>query len=275
MENEIPRRLIDIEKLFRDKNPRLLKFIPGFVIRYLKRITHQEMVNGYIWKHRDLSGLPFVAAILEEFGISVEGRLPGTPESWQGRRLIIAANHPLGGMDGMALMHVAGKVRPDILFPVNDLLLNVPGLKPLFIPINKHGRNTENVKIINDTFESDHAILYFPAGLVSRKFPGGIITDLEWKKTFITKARQYRRDILPAYIDGRNSDWFYNLARWRKKLGIKANIEMLYLVDEMDRQRGKTIHIRFGELIPYTTFTREKSDQEWAEWVRGKAYGIN
>jgi putative hemolysin len=98
--------------------------------------------------------------------------------------------------------------------------------------------------------------------------------DLQWKKTFITKARKYKRDIIPVYISGRNSGFFYNLASWRRKLGIRANIEMLYLVDEMAKQKGKSIKISFGQPIPYTTFDRSKTDVQWAEYVKNKVYSI-
>jgi len=270
---DIPERLIDIEALFAAKNPRLLKIIPGFVIRYLKRITHQEEINGYIYRNREKSGLPFVEAVLKELGVRIEVAFKGSTFDVNGR-YIIAANHPLGGMDGMALINIAGKYWPDIVFPVNDLLMYVPGLRPLFIPINKHGRNTENGRIIASTFASDKTILYFPAGLCSRKRRDGTICDLEWKKTFITQARQYKRDIIPVYIDGRNSNCFYNLANWRKRLGIKANIEMLYLVDEMIKQKGKTIRLIFGPTIPYSNFNKSHSDSEWATWVKEKVYGL-
>jgi len=270
------KKLIDVEALFASKNPRLLKFTPGFVIRYLKRITHQDAINGYIYRHRDKTGLPFVEAILKEFGVRTEvvSKVPLSSLIRNDERYIVAANHPLGGLDGMALIDVVGRVRPDIVFPVNDLLMNVPGLRPLFIPINKHGRNTENARIIEETFASGRTILYFPAGLCSRKQKDGSICDLEWKRTFITRSRRYRRDIIPVYISGRNSNWFYNLANWRKRVGIKANIEMLYLVDEMIRQKDQTIRIIFGEVIPFTTFDKSRSEDEWAAWVKNVVYGM-
>jgi putative hemolysin len=285
---EIPRNLIDIEKVIGDKNPRLLKIIPGFLVRYLKRIVHQEFVNDAIYRNRDKVGLDFVEVILREFGVRMEvadGR-PSTADSRlptadltslipEKGRLLIAANHPLGGLDGMALMNAVGKVRPDIVFPVNDILMNVPGLQPLFIPINKHGKNTDNVRIMEEAFASDKTILFFPAGLVSRKQHGGVIADLEWKKTFITRARKFERDILPVYISGRNSDFFYNLARWRRRMGIGANVEMLYLVDEMYRQKDKTIRMIFGEVIPWQTFDRSRTDKEWAKYVREIVYSMD
>ncbi|MCX6285096.1 MAG: hypothetical protein NTW31_12780 [Bacteroidetes bacterium] len=159
--SDIPEKLINVEGLFAAKNPRLLKFIPGWFMRYVKRIIHQDEVNGYIFRNRDKFGLPFVEAILGEFGVTVKTEIAGIKavnpfdslrEIISDSRLIIASNHPLGGLDGLALMNQIGKVRPDIVFPVNDLLMNIPGLQPLFIPINKHGKNTENSRIIDETF---------------------------------------------------------------------------------------------------------------------------
>ena len=287
---EVPEHLIDIESLFASKNPMLLKVIPKFVMSYLKRIVHQDEVNGYIYRNRDKSGLPFVEAILREFGVNVEiidkrktvdaGSGVSAPSQIvlpAGGRFIVASNHPLGGLDGMALMHAIGKMRSDFVFPVNDLLMNVPGLRPLFIPINKHGRNTENAQLINENFASGKMILYFPAGLVSRKqrINGSwVIRDLEWKNTFIKKAKKYQRDIIPVYVEGRNSEWFYNLAMWRKRLGIKANIEMLYLVDEMVKQLNKTITLMIGDPIAYETFDKSRTDAQWAGWVQEKVYAL-
>jgi hypothetical protein len=278
---EIPEKLIDLEAVFASKNPYVLKFIPTFLMNYLKRLVHQDEVNGYIYNHRDKSGLPFVKAILKEFGVNTITLLNGKDQEQLmenlsarllGRRLIIASNHPLGGLDGLALMDQIGLIRSDLVLPVNDILMNVPGLRPLFIPINKHGKNTDNARIIEENFASGKMILYFPAGLVSRKLRGGIIRDLEWKNTFIKKARKHQRDILPVFVSGRNTDRFYNLANWRKKLGIKVNIEMFFLVDEMMKQKGRTIKIIFGDVIPWTSLDKSRNDLEWAEYIRQKVY---
>jgi putative hemolysin len=280
---EIPRNLIDVKSLFAAKNPGLLKIIPGFVFSIIKKIIHQDTINGYIYKHRDKSGLPFVSAMLEEFGVKLEvmnssgTHIEGDDLSKiippQGR-FLLASNHPLGGLDGMAFLHVAGLSRPDVIFPVNDLLLFVPGLKPLFIPINKHGKNTENVEIMSQTFASDKTILYFPAGLVSRKQKGGIIHDPEWKKTFVTQAKRYQRDIIPVFISGRNTNFFYNLANLRKRLKIKANIEMMLLPDEMMRQYNKTVRLIFGEPIPWSSLDKSHTDAEWGKIIMDHVYEL-
>ena len=262
---------IDIEKVIYDKSPRLAKSLPGFVIRYLKRVLHQDQINKSLLDNKDVMGLDFVRNILREFNASIYvSGLENLPESG---RYIVVSNHPLGGLDGLALMHVVGKVRRDIIFPVNDFLLYLPNLKELFIPINKVGKNTENAAKIESAFESDKIILYFPAGLCSRKI-NGKICDLEWEKTFISKARKYNRDIIPVFIDAENSNFFYRLANIRKKLGIKANIEMLYLVDEMYKQYNKKINIIFGEKIPVSFFTKDKKDNEWAAYVKEWVYSL-
>ncbi len=264
-------KFIDIEKVISTKNKDILKWIPSFVIKYLKRIIHQDEVNAFILQEKDVYGLDFVSDVIRDFGIKVH--VEGLENINATGRFLIAANHPLGGMDGIALMHVVGRVRKDILFPANDILMNVKNISELFVPINKHGSNIENARIIDQSFEGDHIILYFPAGLVSRK-QHGEIRDLEWKKTFIRKARDYQRDVIPTYISGLNTNWFYGLAQWRKRLGISINLEMLYLVDEMVKQRGKEINIKFGEAIPFQTFHRKKKDIVWAEEVKQQVYQL-
>jgi len=264
-------KLIDVEKVFYTKSPRVARKIPQFIYNYLKRVVHQEDLNEAIRRFNDQQGLDFVRSILAHMGVKITYQ--GIENIAVDGRYIIASNHPLGGLDGMALMKVVEEVREDIVFPVNDLLMNVPNLLPLFIPINKYGSNTQNMLIMNETFASDKTILYFPAGLCSRKQQGKIL-DLEWKKTFITKARTYKRDIIPVHIKGRNSDWFYNLANWRKRLGIKANIEMLYLVDEMYKQNNKNISITFGKPISWTTFDNRFPDIIWAKKVKQHVYTL-
>jgi putative hemolysin len=270
-QNQISREFINIEKIFDEKNPKFSKLIPGFVFSYLKRVIHQDELNKALYEFRDKFGVEFLDGILDKFGVKVETvGLENLPA--EGRQIIVA-NHPLGGLDGMALMREIAKVRQDFLFPVNDLLMHLPNLKELFIPINKHGSNADNIRLFNQTFASDKLLLYFPAGLVSRKQSGKIV-DLEWKKTFLSKAIQYQRDIIPVHISGRNTDFFYNLARWRAKLGIKANIEMLYLVDEMFKQKDKLIRITFGKPIAVTTFDKRRPHAQWAELVKAHVYAI-
>ncbi len=267
----ISRKFIDVDNLIASKNPRLLKRLPKFLLNYLKRIIHVDEVNDFIYRHRTDFGFDFVKAIINDFKINVvyEG-LENLPK--EGKQFVVS-NHPLGGIDGIALTYIANKVREDVMFPVNDLLMNIPQLKPLFIPINKHGKNTENLRILEENFAKEQLLLYFPAGLVSRK-QNGQIRDLDWKHTFINKAIKHKRDVIPALVQARNSNWFYNLANFRKRIGIKANIEMLYLPDEMYKLQGSTIKIIFGEPISYSMFDKSKTPAQWAEHVKGVVYNL-
>ncbi len=261
--------LVDIEKVIKDKSPTLKKILPDFVIAYLKRIIHQDELNFYLTEYAHLQGVEFIDAVLGYINTKLE--LVGLENIPKTEKCIIASNHPLGGLDGMALMLAVSNVRGDIVFPVNDILMNVKNLESLFIPINKHGSNAENIKIINDTFASDKVVCYFPAGLVSRK-TGGKVRDMEWKSTFITKAKRFERDIIPTHISGRNTNFFYNLANIRKKLGVKANLEMLYLVDEFHKQKNETLTITFNPPISYKAFDKRFTAAEWADLLKQYVY---
>jgi len=262
---------INIEKVLFDKSPLAYKFMPSFLINYLKRIIHQDEFNDNLIRNEALEGIDYIKASLAEINVKVD--INGLENLPQDGRYIVASNHPLGGLDGIALMLAVSKKRKDIIFPVNDILMNIKNLQPLFIPINKHGSNTENIQIINDTFASDKIVCYFPFGLVSRK-KNGKIMDLDWKSTFITKAKRFKRDIIPTHIEGRNSNFFYNLSNIRKALGIKLNIEMLYLADEMYKQKNSTLKITFGKPIPYNTFDKSRTKNEWAERMRKFSYKL-
>ncbi len=262
---------IDIEKIIGEKIPKLAKKLPKFAFRYLKKILHQDDINGLLGRTGGISGLPFVTEVMDEFKTSVNA--VGLDHIEKDGRYIVAANHPIGGLDGIALIDTVGKIKPDVITPVNDFLLFIPNLRPLFIPVNKLGSNADNIKIFNETFAGDRTICFYPFGLCSRKQKGKII-DLEWKKTFITKAKAYHRDIIPTHISGRNSNFFYNLSNIRKKLGIKANIEMLFLVNEFYKQKNKTLTITFGKPIPWQTFDGRYTDSEWAMKLRNFSYNL-
>ena len=263
-------KFIDIEKIIKDKNANLHRWLPGFVVSYIKRIVHENEVNRIMAKIGHLQGLDFVNALIEEFGVEVT--LEGEENIPLDGSVIFASNHPLGGMDGVAFMSALGKYRSDIRVLVNDILTNIKNFEPMFIPVNKHGTNSRQVtKLIEETYASKNALLVFPAGLVSRKQSSGI-KDLEWKKSFISKSKKYKRDVVPVFIEGRNSDFFYNLARFRKMIGIKANIEMFYLADEMFAQRGKKVTIHVGKPISYKYFDNSNNEKYWAEEVKNLVY---
>lgn len=267
---EAKKPFIDIEQVLKNKNASLHKWLPGFVISYIKRIVHETEINKIMAKIGHLQGIDFVNGLIEEFGVEVS--LTGEENIPKDEPVIFASNHPLGGMDGIAFMYALGKYRTDIRFLVNDILTNIKNFEPMFVPVNKHGANSREVsKLIEDTYAGDHAVLVFPAGLVSRKQASGIL-DLEWKKSFVSKAKKYKKDVVPVYIEGRNSNFFYNLANIRKKIGIQSNIEMFYLADEMFSQRGKKVVIHVGKPISYKYFDQSKSENEWAKEVKKLVY---
>lgn len=265
--------LIDIEQVISSKNPALLKWIPRFIIRYLKRITHQDDVNRIIISNTHLDGLPFAQAILDDFGVEFE--VSGLDQLPTDKRYLFAANHPLGGMDGIAFLSAIGQRFPNLKFPVNDILMNIKGLNNVFLPVNKHGGHSrEAARKLEDTYRSDAQVLFFPAGLVSRMHKGGVIKDLEWKRNFVKKAIEHQRDIVPVHISGENTLFFYRLAKWRKRLGIKANIEMLYLPDEMFKQKGQRLHIRIGTPIPWQKLQETKDAQALAQKIKESVYAL-
>lgn len=189
-------------------------------------------------------------------------------------KFVFAANHPLGGLESIVLMNVISEKFSNFRFVVNDILMFVKPLSILFVPINKHGsQSRQSLTEINEIYSSDNQILYFPAGLVSRKIKGEI-KDLQWQKSFVKKAVEYKRDIIPVYIAGRNSNFFYNIARLRKFFKIKANLEMLYLVDEMMKQKGNTIKLIFGKPVSYNTIDKSKTSMEWSEYFYSLTYSL-
>ena len=268
--------LIDFRKIMEAKAPKLMKRMPGFLFRRIQRLLHEDDINEILSKYGHLQGVDFVQAVIQDFHLNIV--VEGAENLKASERILVASNHPLGGLDGIALIGTVGTFCPEPVTPVNDFLMFIKNLQPIFIPVNKAGKGVanreENVRLFNETFAGEHAICYFPFGLCSRKVKGGKIMDLEWKKTFVSKAKEFHRDIIPTHIDGQNTKFFYNLARLRKCLNIKVNIEMAFLVDEFFKQRDKTLTITFGKPVPYQTFDRRHTDAEWAERLRCFSYTL-
>lgn len=263
---------IDIDKVFKDKNPALFKILPKFIIRYIKRIIHQDFINDFLKRNGHKFGLEFAQSILNDFNIKIIQK--GTENIPKEGRFVFACNHPLGGFDGVMLLIIVSEYFPSVRFMVNDILMNLKNLNSLFAPINKHGTQAkESVKMIDEIYASDHQIVYFPAGLVSRKIKGKI-SDLEWKKSFVAKAKKHKRDIIPVHVSGRNTNRFYRIANIRKLLRINWNLEMFFLPDETYKHIGKTFTITFGKPISHESFDNSKSAKEWAATLRDEVYKL-
>lgn len=266
------KKFIDIERVISSKNPRLLKWIPKFLLRYVKKTLHEKDVNEFIEANKHKDSFAFCNAVISDFKIKLEVEgLENIPKSGGA---VLTCNHPLGGMDAMALVTIIEPVRKDIKFIVNDILLNLDNLKGMFIGVNKLGKNAkESLKKVDELFATDQLICVFPAGLVSRKKKGKIV-DLEWKKTFVTRSKNRNKQIIPVYLDGELSSFFYRLSNIRNGIGIKANIEMFYLVNELYKQKNKTMKVIFGKPIHSSSFTSEKTDFLWAQEVKNKVYQL-
>ena len=264
---------LNIKKVFYEKNPKLARFIPGFVFKYLQKIGHEQEMNEFLRAHGNKTNVEFIEAAMADFNITLE--VEGTKNLPKDEKFIFASNHPLGGFDGLLILKTIHDIYGPTKALVNDILMNIINIKELFIPVNKHGREgVEFLQRINDAYNSDCQILNFPSGLVSRKIQGQVM-DFEWQKSFIVKAKEYKRDVIPMFITGNNTEFFYRLSNIRTKLGIKANIEMLYLVDETYKHKNKKFKIIFGNPIPYTTFDKSKRPTEWAKYVKEQAYRLN
>ena len=267
---------IDIDKILVSKMGNKAKFVPRPFISWLKRIIHQDEVNKYLWESRHLSGTEWLEECVRYLDMTIE--LVGEenlPKKDDGRLYTFVSNHPLGGEDGVALgaiigRHYDGKFR----YLVNDLRMNLPGLAPVCIPINKTGNQSRNFPaMVEAGFKSDNHMLMFPAGICSRK-RGEEIRDIAWKKTFITKSVEYQRDVVPIHFGGQNSPFFYKLANFSDKYVKKVNLAMLFLVDEMYKNVHKTFRVAIGKPIPWQTFDKSKTATQWAQYVQDIVYEL-
>ena len=274
--NSITEKTIDISDILRGKMGSKAKFVPSPLVKWLKHIVHQDEVNKYLWDSRHLTGVEWLEDCMRYLDMTLEivGK-ENLPDKDDGKLYTFVSNHPLGGEDGVALgavigRHYDGRFR----YLVNDLLMNLPGLAPLCIPINKTGSQSRSFPaMVEAGFRSDNHMLMFPAGLCSRRI-NGEIRELPWKKTFITKSVETHRDVVPIHFGGRNSDFFYTLANVCKALGIKFNIAMLFLVDEMYKNVHKSFRIAIGKPIPWQTFDKSRTPAQWAQYVQDEVYKL-
>lgn len=274
---EITRKTIDIDRVLRSKMGNKADYVPKFGLRWLRKIIHQDQVNDFLWDSRELSGVDWLVATMHylDVRLNVIG-MENLPSKDSGKLYTFVSNHPLGGADGVALGALIGRQYDGkFRYLVNDLLMNLPGLAPLCIPINKTGSQSRQFPaMVEAGFKGDNHILMFPAGLCSRRIDGKI-QDIAWTKTFVTKSIETRRDIVPVHFSGRNSDRFYRIADICSKLRLKVNVAMLFLVDEMYRNVHKTFDVTIGKPIPYTSLDRSMNATRWAADIREKVYRLS
>lgn len=266
------RTLVDLDKLIKEKAPKFYKFLPAFFINILKRIIHQKDINYIISTYSESDGLDFVENILNHLNVDVT--FSGLENLDKNKKYVFASNHPNGGLDGLGVLKTIGRKIGQSKAIINDILLHIEGLQPVFQGVNVYKGNTkEKLKEIDDLYKSENQIVVFPAGLVSRKIKGQIV-DLKWKKSFLSKAIQHKRDLVPVYVTGKNSNFFYNFAKIRKFLGFKFNYELILLPKEFFGYKNKPMHIIFGKPISYEYFDNSKTIEEWVEYFRNEVYKL-
>ena len=271
----VTEKTIDIEQILKGKMGAKAKFVPSFLVNWLKRVVHEDQVNAFLWESRDKEGVEWLEECVRylDMTLEIEGK-ENLPDPQDGRLYTFVSNHPLGGEDGVALgaiigRHYDGRFR----YLVNDLLMNLPGLAPVCIPINKTGSQSRNFPaMVEAGFQSDNHMLMFPAGLCSRK-KNGQIRDIPWTKTFISKSIEYQRDVVPIHFGGQNSNFFYRLANFSDRF-LPFNLAMMYLVDEMYKNVHKTFRVAIGKPIPWQTFDKSRKPVEWAQYVREQVYTL-
>jgi len=275
MATVITEKTIDLENILRSKMGSKAKWIPSPLVRWLKHIIHQDEVNRYLWESRHLKGTEWLEECVRYLDATLDiVGAENLPAKDDGRLYTFVSNHPLGGEDGVALgaiigRHYDGRFR----YLVNDLLMNLPGLAPVCIPINKTGKQSRDFpKMVEAGFQSDNHMLMFPAGLCSRR-KNGVIKDIDWKKTFISKSVEYQRDVVPIHFGGQNSNFFYRLANFSDRF-LPFNLAMLFLVDEMYKNVHKTFRVSIGKPIPWQTFDKSKTPMEWAQFVKEQVYKL-
>lgn len=273
---DITEKTVDIDDILKSKMGDKAKFVPYPLRKWLKHILHQDEVNKYLWESRHLTGTEWLEECVRylDMTLEIEG-MENLPDKNDGKLYTFVSNHPLGGADGVALGSIIGRhYDGNFRYLVNDILMNLPGLAPLCIPINKTGKQSSNFPaMVEAGFRSDKHMLMYPAGLCSRKI-NGEIRDLPWKKTFISKSVEYHRDVVPIHFGGQNSNFFYRLANFSDKYVKKVNIAMLFLVDEMYKNVHKTFHVTIGKPIPWQTFDKSKTPAQWAQYVQDKVYEL-
>ena len=274
--NQITEKTIDIDHILKDKMGTKAKWIPGFLVSWLKKIIHQDQVNAFLWESRDKTGTDWLEECVRylKMTLVVKGK-ENLPDPDDGRLYTFVSNHPLGGEDGVALGAIIGRHYDSrFRYLVNDLLMNLPGLAPLCIPINKTGHQARNFPaMVKAGFESQNHMLMYPAGLCSRR-KNGVIRDIPWSKTFITKSVEYQRDVVPIHFSGQNSNFFYRLANFSDRF-LPFNLAMVFLVDEMYKNVNKTFEVTIGKPIPWQTFDKSKTPMEWAKFVQDKVYELD
>jgi putative hemolysin len=264
---------IDVAETLKTKLPKYYKFIPNFAIRWLAHTICQDQLNDILERNNGKEGVDFATAVLHDLNVTLN--IEGEENIPDEGHFTFASNHPLGGLDGLALISYIGKkFAGKIHFVVNDILMQVRPLAPVFLPVNEHGAQRQNaVKALNSANSSDNQIIVFPSGICSRRQKDGRVADRTWHKSFIKSSVEYHRDVIPVHFVAQNSKFFYRMANFRERIGMKFNIEMIYLPSEMLKCHDRTFTIRFGKPVTWQSLT-DLPYGECAQHIRNLVYNL-
>ena len=264
--------LLDVEKVL---GPKLMKKLPRFAVNFFKRRIHQDEINDCIMHAEHYKGAGFFDEALKYVDITFQIR--GEENLDPGKKYLFAGNHPLGGPEALIIGSVFRRIYGDgFKVPVNHLLANLKPLNEFFVPVRVYGsnRNRELGEQIADMFRSDYQVLVFPAGMCARKIKGKV-TEMPWKKMFITQSRKFERDVVPIHISGFNSRRFFFFTKLSTFLKLKFNLGMIFLVDELFNKKGQEFVVTFGKPVPYTTFDKAKTDLQWAAEIKDQVEALS
>ena len=271
---EIKDKIIDLKSDFKSSKSKFYRNLPNFVINILRKIIREDFINNRHSIYKELIGMDYVNALInDEFKVKIN--ISGQKKIDKKKNYVFVANHPLGAIDALSFLHLVETVRGRVVSPSNELFEHIPNVHPLIVGINVFGQNTKaRIKMLNETFNSDAQVMIFPSGEVSRNINGKII-DPEWKKTFVTKAVEYKRDIVPVHFDGQNSKKFYRIAKIRKFLGIKTYLETILLPQELLKKYNTEVNITIGKTISYQEIENSKMNhKQWAQKIKDYVYSL-
>jgi putative hemolysin len=266
-------KYIDLAASIKESDSDFLKKLPDFLIRCLEKIIKQEELNVILDKYKDCEGADFHRSIIKEFNLTLE--VEGIENLPENAKCFFLANHPFGIIDGLCLTKIVIEKYGTFKAIGNESFEFIPNLRPYIALVNPYGISSKTyVTELEKVYQSDVAITHFPAGEVSRRYQGKI-QDRAWHKSFITRAVSCKRDIVPFYFHGRNSNLFYGINLARRALGIKTNIELMLLPREMFLKRNKTIRFKIGKPISWQKFDSSNTHMQWAQKVKRHVYNMS
>lgn len=240
--------MINIEQAVVDKFPGFASkpsLIRRPAISFLRRLIHEKKINAFLETHRGCKNFEFIDKVFEYFDFSYSVNASDRKNIPSFGRVLIFANHPIGSLDGLAILRLVGEIRPDVKIIANDMLTRLETIDDLIIPLDNMtgGSPRRAYKKVIEALNNEEAVIVFPAGEVSRASPTGV-KDSRWLPGFVNFARRGNAPLLPIYIHAKNSLLFYGVSLMFKPLGTAL------LVREMFNKQSRVIRFSVGQAIP-------------------------